>query len=103
VEAHGPITAGQLAAHERVRKPTMTRTIRELVDRGLIERLPDPLDGRVTWLQATPAGVSLLRAARRRTDAYLTQRLQKLSAEDRETLERAADVLERLAEQEGGA
>ena len=102
VEAHGPITAGQLAAHERVRKPTMTRTIRELVDRGLIERLPDPLDGRVTWLQVTPAGISLLRAARRRTDAYLAQRLQKLSAEDRETLERAADVLERLAEQEGG-
>jgi DNA-binding MarR family transcriptional regulator len=103
VEAHGPITAGQLAAHERVRKPTMTRTIRELVVRGLIERLPDPLDGRVTWLHVTPAGVSLLRAARRRTDAFLAQRLQKLSAEDRETLERAAEVLERLAEQEGGA
>ena len=103
VEAHGPIRAGQLAAHERVRKPTMTRTIRELVDRGLIERLPDPLDGRVTWLHVTPAGVSLLRAARRRTDAFLAQRLQKLSAEDRETLERAAEVLERLAEQEGGA
>jgi DNA-binding MarR family transcriptional regulator len=103
VEAHGPITAGQLAAHEHVRKPTMTRTIRELVDRGLIERLPDPLDGRVTWLHVTPAGVSLLRAARRRTDAFLAQRLQKLSAEDRETLERAAEVLERLAEQEGGA
>ena len=34
-------------------------------------------------------------------ERYLAQRLQKLSAEDRETLERAADVLERLAEQEG--
>ena len=103
VEAHGPITAGQLAAHEHVRKPTMTRTIRELVDRDLIERLPDPLDGRVTWLHVTPAGVTLLRSARRRTDAYLAQRLKKLSAQDRETLARAAEVLERLAEQEDGS
>jgi DNA-binding MarR family transcriptional regulator len=98
VERHGPITAGQLARHEHVRKPTMTRTIRELVDRGLIERLPDPLDGRITWLKATPAGKSLLHNARRRTDVYLTKGLQKLSAEERETLQRAAKILERLAE-----
>jgi DNA-binding MarR family transcriptional regulator len=98
VERHGPITAGQLAAHEHVRKPTMTRTIRELVDRGLIERLPDPLDGRVTWLKTTPAGTSLINHARRRTDVYLTKRLQRLSAEERETLRRAAEILEQLAE-----
>ena len=97
VEAHGPITAGRLAEHEHVRKPTMTRTIRELVDRGLIDRLPDPLDGRVTWLRVTPAGKTLLQQARRRTDAYLTQRLKKLSVEERDTLQEAAEILERLA------
>jgi DNA-binding MarR family transcriptional regulator len=98
VEAHGPITAGKLAAHEHVRKPTMTRTIRELVDRGLIERLPDPLDGRVTWLKVTPDGKALLLKARRRTDVFLTQRLQQLRPEERDTLQRAAEILERLAE-----
>jgi DNA-binding MarR family transcriptional regulator len=98
VETHGPITAGQLAKHEHVRKPTMTRTIRELVDRGLIERLPDPLDGRITWLQTTPAGKTLVHNARRRTDVFLTKRLQRLSPEDRETLQRAAEILEGLAE-----
>ena len=41
VERHGPVTAGQLARFEHVQKPSITRTIRELVDRGLIERLPD--------------------------------------------------------------
>jgi DNA-binding transcriptional ArsR family regulator len=40
VETHGPITAGQLAAHEHVQKPSMTRTIQALLDRGLIERPP---------------------------------------------------------------
>ena len=97
VEIHGPITAGRLAEHERVRKPTITRTIRELVDRGLIERLPDPLDGRVTWLRVTPEGKALLQRARRRTDAYLTQRLKRLSLEERDTLHQAAEILERLA------
>src|SRR5207249_7324420 len=56
VETHGPITAGQLAAHEHVQKPTMTRTIQAMLDRGLVERIPDPLDGRVSWLSVTPAG-----------------------------------------------
>ena len=100
VETHGPITAGKLAAHEHVRKPTMTRTIRELVDRGLIERLPDPLDGRVTWLRVTPAGKTLLQNARRRTDVFLTKRLQRLTLEERDTLQRAAEILEQLAERE---
>jgi DNA-binding MarR family transcriptional regulator len=98
VEAHGPVTAGGLAAHEHVRKPTMTRTIHALVERGLIERLPDPLDGRVTWLQVTPAGTALLAQARKRTDAYLTQRLRQLTPAERETLRDATEILERLAQ-----
>lgn len=100
VEKRGPITAGQLAAHEKVQKPTITRTIRELVGRGLIERLPDPLDGRVTWLQVTPEGRVLLQSARRRADAYLTQRLKRLSPEDRETLLAASEILERFAQED---
>src|SRR6476661_806340 len=72
VESQGPITAGQLAAYEHVQKPTMTRTIQAMLDRGLVERIPDPLDGRVSWLSVT--------------------------AEEREVLETAASLLERLAE-----
>jgi len=101
VEAHGPITAGQLAAHERVTKATMTRTIRELGARGLITRLPDPLDGRIAWLQITPAGADLLRSVRRRSETYLTKQLRALSAEERDTLQRAAEILERLVEGDG--
>jgi DNA-binding MarR family transcriptional regulator len=97
VEVHGPITAGQLARHENVRKPTMTRTIHALLDEGLVERTPDPLDGRVSWLQVTPAGAKLLQRARRRQTEFLAARLKKLSDEDREVLDRATVVLDRLA------
>jgi DNA-binding MarR family transcriptional regulator len=100
VETHGPITAGQLAAHEHVQKPSMTRTIQALIDRGLIVRLPDPLDGRVRWLSITPAGRRLLQRSRRRTEEFLARRVKKLTVEERDLLERAAALLERLAEGE---
>jgi len=97
VETHGPITAGQLAEHEQVRKPTMTRTIAALLDQGLITRTPDPLDGRVTWLQVTPAGSQLLSVARRRTDEFLSRRLTRLTPQERVVLDEAASILERLS------
>lgn len=97
VETHGPMTAGQLAAHEHVRKPTMTRTIQALWERGLISRTVDPSDGRVTRLKVTPAGTRLLQRSRRRSTAYLSRRLAELPAEERDLLDRASDVLERLA------
>jgi len=98
IETHGPITAGQLAAHEHVQKPTMTRTIQALLDHELVERVPDPLDGRVSWLSITPAGRKLLLRSRRRTDEFLAKRVKKLSPEDRRILDQAAALLEQLAE-----
>src|SRR5437588_11720199 len=98
VETQGPITAGQLAAYEHVQKPTMTRTIQGMLDRGLVERIPDPLDGRVSWLSITAEGRKLLQRSRRRTDEFLAKRVKKLSAEERDVLETAAALLERLAE-----
>jgi DNA-binding MarR family transcriptional regulator len=98
IETHGPITAGQLASHEHVQKPTLTRTIQALLDRELVERLPDPLDGRVSWLSITPSGRKLLQRSRRRTDEFLAKRVKKLQPEERALLERAAELLERLAE-----
>jgi DNA-binding MarR family transcriptional regulator len=97
IDTHGPITAGQLADHEQVRKPTMTRTIAALVDLGLASRTPDPLDGRVTWLQTTPEGKQLLQRSRRRTDEFLAQRLKRLTPEERAVLHEAVELLERLS------
>ncbi len=100
VETHGPITAGQLARHENVTKPTATRTIHALLEQGLITRTSDPLDGRVTWLQVTPEGKKLLQRARRRTDEYLARHLKELTAEERELLHRASGLLQRMAERD---
>ena len=97
IDTHGPITAGQLAEHEQVRRPTMTRTIAALLEQGLITRTPDPLDGRVTWLRSTPAGSLLVPRARRRTDEFLSKRLTRLSPQEWVVLDEAAAILDRLS------
>lgn len=97
IETHGPMTAGQLAEHEQVRKPTVTRTVAALLDRRLITRTPDAVDGRVTWLAVTPAGSQLLQHARRRTDEFLAMRLTELTTREREILDEAAAIMDRLS------
>ena len=62
---------------------------------------PIPLIAAPAWSSITPAGRELLYAVRDRKDAYLAQRLDRLSPEDLAALDRAAEILERMLE-EGG-
>jgi DNA-binding MarR family transcriptional regulator len=96
----GPLTPSELADRERIKRPTATRLIATLEDSGLVARTADPSDGRSSLIAATPAGRELMRTLRTRKDAYLAQRLARLTADERETLARAADLLERLLEED---
>src|SRR5213595_1691919 len=100
IESHGPLTPSELADRERIKRPTATRLIGTLEDGGHVTRTSDPSDRRSSLIAVTPEGRELMRTLRTRKDAYLAQRLRKLSAEDRETLDRAAHVLERLLEED---
>jgi DNA-binding MarR family transcriptional regulator len=95
----GRMTARELAAAERVQPPTVTRIVDALVERGLVERAPDAVDRRVTWLAATADGRVLVESVRRRRDTYLAQRLRVLEPEELELLARASELLERLCEE----
>jgi DNA-binding MarR family transcriptional regulator len=96
VERRGPLTPSEVAAHERIQRPTATRLIARLEEQGLIERTAAPGDARSCLLSITPAGAAALAEIRTRKDAFLAQRLRTLPAEDRATLARAADLLEEL-------
>ena len=100
VERHGPLTPSELAEIERVKRPTATRTLRVLCDAGLVERTPDPEDGRSAVVSITAAGRERLRRLRGRKNAYLARRMRDLPAADLATLERAAEILERVLEDE---
>ena len=98
IELHGPLTPSELAARERVQRPTVTGIVYRLGEAGLIARAGDPADRRSSLITVTPAGRELLAAARTRKDAFLSERLDALNAEDRATLERAAALLEGMLE-----
>jgi DNA-binding MarR family transcriptional regulator len=100
IERHGPLTPSELASSERIQRPTATRVAANLEERGLVERTGDPRDGRVSLLSATEQGRELLDQVRSRKNAYLAQRMADLSPEDLAALERAADVLEHMLEDE---
>ncbi len=97
LDLHGPLTPGELATHERVQPPSMTRIVAALEAAGLVTRADHPTDGRQVLLAPSVHGKSLLRAERRRRDAWLARRLRELDPEDVAVLRRAAVVLERLA------
>jgi DNA-binding MarR family transcriptional regulator len=97
VERHSGITPGELADHEKVQPPSMTRVIAALEERGLVSRTPHPTDRRQVTVTVTEAGSALLKEERRRRDAWLTQRLKELTPEERAVLRQAAPILEKLS------
>jgi DNA-binding MarR family transcriptional regulator len=102
IERHGPLTPSELADLERVKRPTVTRTLACLEREGLVERTPDPTDGRSSLVAINAAGRERLRRLRGRKNAYLARRMRDLPAEDVATLERAAEILDRMREGEQG-
>lgn len=100
IDRHGPLTPSELADRERVKRPTATRLIGTLEDNGFVARTSDPSDRRSSLIAITPEGRELMRTLRTRKDAYLVRRLAKLTADEQATLAQAADLLERMLEED---
>jgi DNA-binding MarR family transcriptional regulator len=95
---NGDLTVGELAAHERVQPPSMTRTVNCLEEGGYVARRPHETDGRQVVVALTGSGRETVLADRARRDAWLAMRLRDLTPEERTVLRRAAPILERLAQ-----
>jgi DNA-binding MarR family transcriptional regulator len=96
LDRHGPLTPRELAQHERVQPPSMTRTLAALEERALIVRTPHASDGRQHLISLAAPAVALLREDRRRRDAWLAQRLAELTQADRDVLRAAAPIIDRI-------
>jgi len=102
IERHGPLTPSELAERERVQRPTVTRVLARLEEAGLVVRAGDPQDRRCSLVSISDDGRALLEAMRERKDAFLARRIDALEPADREALDRAAEILERMLSKEGG-
>ena len=98
LDRHGAMTPGELAEHEKVQPPSMTRVISALVESQLVRREPHHSDRRQVVLTATEAGRDLVLKARRKREAWLARRLNELSPAERTTLRAAAPILEKLSQ-----
>ena len=98
LDRHGPLTPGEIAAHEKVRPPSMTRTLAALDVLGLVSRTSHPTDGRQVLVSLSPLGRQEVLETRRRRDAWLTRRLATLKPAERDVLARAAAIMNRVAE-----
>jgi DNA-binding MarR family transcriptional regulator len=99
LEKNGPLTSSELAKLERISPQSMGATLAALERSGLVERHPDPDDGRRALLSLTKAGRNVRRS---RTDARTTQIAEALATgftkAELKQLMAAAPLLERLAE-----
>jgi DNA-binding MarR family transcriptional regulator len=95
----GPATSSALAKLDQISPQSMGATLGALEARGLVERNPDPGDGRRVVLSLTDAG---LKALRDRRNARAERMAEALSAGFTEAeigaLMAAAPLLERLAQ-----
>ena len=98
IEQSGPVRLGTLAELEGTTAATMSRVIDSLADRHLIDRVPDPLDGRASLVRLSPQGGALLNELRARYTEVLRGAMAELTHEEQRVVRRAVPVLERLSD-----
>jgi DNA-binding MarR family transcriptional regulator len=99
LDREGAQSTSKLAELERVRPQSMGQTVAELESQGLIERHPDPADGRRSLIELTEAGRAELREDRGRREGWLAEAIEEsFTAAERETLDEAVRLLARLSE-----
>ena len=96
IQRHGPLRPGDLSRIEVVTKPTMTRILTELEQRGFIQREADPRDGRAFMVTVTPEGIEAVERAR----ANRTGIVAELDESDVQAIAGALAALERVAQGE---
>jgi DNA-binding MarR family transcriptional regulator len=92
----GPLTLGQLAAAEQVKPPTMTRIVTGLEQDGLVQRIGDVRDRRLTRIRATDKGQRVLAAGRARRVQKLATAVKQLDTGKLAELARGVQLLEAI-------
>jgi DNA-binding MarR family transcriptional regulator len=99
LDRDGPTTASALAKVEQISPQSMGATLAALRARGLVERSPDPEDGRRIVISITQDGMQALGDPRNATTGQLAQALATaFTRSELEQLMAVAPLLERLAE-----
>jgi DNA-binding MarR family transcriptional regulator len=82
LDQHGPQRASAMVEAFCIDKGAISRQIQHLVDLGLVERAPDPADGRATLVSVTADAGARMAANNRERRRWLDDRLRDWSDEE---------------------
>ncbi len=94
----GPKRLSELTASEQVTQPAITQIVTKLEREGLVERRPDPSDGRAVLVHITEQGAAIVRGRRAERVARLTELADRLTPAERTAIQDALPALTRLVE-----
>lgn len=94
----GPMRLTDLARTEQVSQPGITQLVTRLERDGLVERRPDPTDGRAVLVHITEAGRGIGRSRHADRTRHLAPLIAQLTPEQRQSIAEALPALARLAE-----
>ncbi|MEU0630027.1 MarR family transcriptional regulator [Streptomyces sp. NPDC005989] len=97
LDLEGPATTAALARAEYVRPQSMRLTLGALESQGLVERAPDPADGRKSVMSLTESGAATLAEVRAAKHDWLARAMAaELDGAERRTVAEAIELIDRL-------
>lgn len=96
--ANGEMAASEIGHYSTLDKMQVSRAVARLAEAGLLRRVEDADDRRSKRLSLTPAGAALLAKITPLVVARETYLLEALTVEERNTLDRALDIILTRAE-----
>jgi DNA-binding MarR family transcriptional regulator len=94
----GPLRLSELTASEQVSQPAITQIVTKLEQDGLVERHPDPSDGRATLVHITTKGAAIVEGRQAERITRLTDLAARLTPAERTAIAAALPALARLVE-----
>mgnify|MGYP006290306441 CR=1 FL=1 len=98
----GSTTVSQMAERMGVDKSTLSRTLDGLVDKNLVQRLPDPRDRRFSVIRLTPPGQSVCEALNRVNDAFIKRVFERIPGQEHQSIMTALKRFVEAMEKENG-
>ena len=96
----GKFSASDLAAAERVRPQSMAALLAAIDQQGMIQREPDPTDGRRQLIWLTGEGRERILGSRRVRDEWLARALtDRYTEAERQVITEALALLDRLVDE----
>ena len=92
----GPVRLTELVASENLTQPAMTQIVTRLQERGLVERLPDPTDGRAVLVGLTEEGKRVISERAAEKSEQMIRRVEGLSPDDQRAISAALPALTRF-------